>query len=118
MAKFEYTYIVLKDEDEVFESTSQVSLTKKDIQEMEEFIKEHNYSYEFVDVPGKVYDKCFEKAFEKALREYPVVANEDEGYFLDLEEFVPKSFIDQMSEETQKILYSDYPYLVIDNTTI
>ena len=114
MAKYEYTYVVFKDEREVFKSTSQVSLTKKDFQEIENFIREHDFSPEFVDIPGRIYDKCFEKAFERALSEYPAIANIDNGYILDLEENIPESFILQLSEETKVQMLSEYPYFDID----
>ena len=117
MAKFEFTYYILKNGNRVFESTSQISLTKKDISELETFVIEHNYSPEFVDIPTRIYDKCFEKAYETASIEYPELldsSNINGGIDIDLEEFIPISFIKLLSESTQNVFLSQSPYYVID----
>ena len=118
MAKYEFTYRIFKDNKKVFESTSQVSLTKKDISELEKFVIEHNYSPEFVDVPTKIFDKCLDKAYETAYKEYSELSDYSElngEINIDLEEFIPVSFINLLSEPTREIYFSQSPYYVMDD---
>jgi hypothetical protein len=109
MAKYEIYYFVVKDDVEEFQGTAEVSLTKKDIADIEEFVVNHNYSPEFVDVPSKVYDKCSNVAFEKALREYKKSANADEGYEVVLEEYIPTDIIGALSADTQRRVLENIP---------
>lgn len=107
--KYEFAYGVMDGDSLVFDSTAEVSLTKKDFAEMEEFVKEHNYSYEFVDVPGRIYDKCWGIAFEKALKEFPDFSYPENGYELALNEVIPESMLAQLSEETQEKVLDNVP---------
>ena len=114
MAKYEYTYVILKDYEEVYKSTSEVSLTKKDFREIEEFMKEHSYSCNFIDIPSRIYDKCLDYAYEKAYKEYPDISIPEDDYLVDLEEFIPECFIRQLSEETKRKVLPDHPYYAMD----
>lgn len=107
--KYEFAYGVMDGDSLVFDSTAEVSLTKKDFAEMEEFVKEHNYSYEFVDVPGRIYDKCWGIAFENALKEFPDFSYPENGYELALNEVIPESMLAQLSEETQEKILDNVP---------
>ena len=110
MAKYGFGYRVYKEEDVVFESTAQVSLTKKNFQEMEQFTIDHGFSPEMPDIPAAIYDKCMEAAFEMAMREFPEVTNYEDGYEVDLEEMIPDSFLDQFSAETRQKVKENSPF--------
>ena len=118
MAKYEYTYVILKDYEEVYKSTSEVSLTKKDFREIEEFMKEHSYSCNFIDIPSRIYDKCLDYAYEKAYKEYPEISDIEGDYLVDLEEFIPECFIRQLSEETKRKVLPDAPYYVMESIDV
>ena len=110
MAKIEYNYFIYEGEEVVFGSTAQVNLTKKDLKETESFIKEHGFSAEFVDIPGKVFDKCMQKAFEKAYSEYPDLADRYEDLTVELEQFIPEELILQLSDDLKREMLSKDPY--------
>lgn len=100
MAKYSFGYFILKEGEVCFESEAAVSLTKKDFAEMEQFIIDHDYSCEFMDIPGRIYDKCRNEVMERALREFPDCAHIDKNYEFALESYIPESFVEQLSEET------------------
>lgn len=110
MAQIDFKYLILDCDEVIFESTAQVKLTQKDLKETEKFIKEHNYSPEFVDIPGKVHEKCMEKAFEKATTEYPDINERYEELDIVLEQYIPIELIKLLSDEIKSKMLSDDPY--------
>ncbi len=100
MARFNIEYAILNEGNVEFSSTVDVSFTKKDIQEMEQFVVEHDYSPEFLDVTANVYDKCLDKAEEKAMKEYEPFADIESPLNLALPTYIPDCLIDAMNEET------------------
>ena len=110
MAQIEFKYLILDWDEVVFESTAQAKLTKKELKESETFIVEHNYSPEFVDIPGNVYQKCLEKAFEKAINEYSDINERYEELEVVLEQYLPVSLIMQLSDELKLEILRDDPY--------
>ena len=110
MAQIEFKYFILDCDEVVFESTAQAKLTKKELKESETFIVEHNYSPEFVDIPGNVYQKCLEKAFEKAINEYSDINERYEELEVVLEQYLPVSLIMQLSDELKLKMLTDEPY--------
>ena len=110
MAQVRFNYFILDSDKVVFESTAQAKLTKKDLKETESFIVEHNNSPEFVDIPGKVYDKFMEKAFEKAMKEYPEVNERYDDLDVTLEQNIPVDLIMQMSDELKRKMLINDPY--------
>ena len=110
MAQIDYKYSILDCDEVIFESTAQVKLTQKDLKETETFIKEHNYSPEFVDIPGKVHDKCMEKAYQKAATEYPQIIDRYEELDVILEQYIPICLIKLLSDETKSRMLSEDPY--------
>jgi len=109
MAKYEFLYGCVKNQEVEFESTTSVSLTKKDFAEMEQFIIEHDYSPEFVDIPNNIYDKCLKQAIEVAISAFPPFAQPANGYEIGLSTYIPDSFIGMLSEDTQNKLYENMP---------
>ena len=110
MAKYSFSFRLFKDEKQVFESTTQVSLTKKSFQELEQFVIDHSFSAEMQDIPAAIYDKCWQTAYECAIRDYP---NEmDESFSLELEDYIPESFLEQLSAETQQKVKENMPFYV------
>ena len=110
MVQIDYKYLILDCDEVIFESTAQVKLTQKDIKETEKFIKEHNYSPEFVDIPGKVHEKCMEKAFQKAVTEYPQFSDRYEELDVILEQYIPICLINLLSDEVRSKMLSEDPY--------
>ena len=110
MAQIEFKYLILDCDEVIFESTAQVKLTQKDLKDTETFIKEHNYSPEFVDIPGKVHEKCMDKAFQKAATEYPQIIDRYEELDVMLEQYIPICLIELLSNETKSRMVSEDPY--------
>ena len=110
MAQIDFKYLILDCDEVVFESTAQAKISQKDLKETEKFVKEHNYSPEFVDIPGKVYEKCMDKAYEKASTEYPEINERYEELEVALEQYIPVCLIEQLSEEVKNKMLSDEPY--------
>lgn len=92
-----------------YESSVDVSFTKSDIAELEQFIIDHNYSYEFVDVPGFMYDKCMAKAWDAAQTEFNELCNPELDYELVLQEAIPDSLLDVISRDVQKKVFDNMP---------
>ena len=110
MAKYNIPYFIIdNDENVVFDSSIDVSFTKADIKELEEFVVEHNYSPEFVDVPAHMYDKCLSKASDLALREYPQFADPDNNLSLVFEQYIPESLWDALPEDMQEEMNKNIP---------
>jgi hypothetical protein len=109
MAKYKFVYAVMKDGESVFDSEAEVSLTKKNFEEIENFIIEHQYSPEFVDIPAHIYDKIMNSVLEKALREFKPFANLENGYELGLQTYIPESILGMLSEDTQDKVYKNIP---------
>lgn len=116
MAKYSIPFVVIKDDEIYHESSVDVSFTKKDIETLEQFIIDHNFSYEFVDVPGYIYDKCCNKAFELALKEFKDITYPDLGYEVSLCDIIPVSLLSAISVETFERVAENIPeeYLVDD----
>ena len=106
MAKYEVAYAIFRDDVKLADNVIEISLTKKNIQELEEFVVEHDYSPEFVDMPAHIYDKCCEKAWDsvpklcKSIGEEPTMDIE-----LAFTGWIPTSMIDALSEETRDRVY-------------
>jgi hypothetical protein len=109
MAKYKFKYAIVKGDETLFESEAEVSLTKQNFADMEEFIIEHDYSPELVDIPAGIYDKMSRVAFEKALSEYKAFADPANGYELAFEMYIPESFLAMLSEDTQNKIYGNIP---------
>lgn len=109
MAKYDIPFVVIKDDEIYHESSVDVSFTKKDIEALEQYIIEHDYSYEFVDVPGYIYDKCHGKAFEQALKEFKDLAYPELGYEMSLCDNIPVSLLSAVSEETAEKVMENIP---------
>lgn len=109
MAKYIIDYAIVHDEEVCNVSEVEVSFTKKDIAELEQFVIEHNYSYESVDIPAHMYDKCIGKAFEKAMRECKELADPESGYGVVLGCVIPQSLLEALSEETMEKVYANIP---------
>ena len=105
-----FKYFILDCDEVIFESTAQVKLSQKDLNEIEKFIRDHNFSPEFVDIPGKIYDKCMEKAYEKASSEYPDINERYDELEIVLEQNIPISLIELLSEDIKKNLLANDPY--------
>ena len=100
MAQFEFQYAIFRGEDYIAEGTTSVSLTKKDIKALEEFVAEHAYSPMFVDVPAHIYDKCVRRAWDEAPRLCKSVGEEPTADpELSLSDYILISFIEAMDEE-------------------
>lgn len=110
MAKYEIPFGVIKDDDVYYESSVYVSFNKNDIAEFEQFVVEHNYSCEFVDVPGTMYDKCMDYAWERALHEYKDIATSELEYSVVLQEIIPESLLNVLSQETREKVMNNIPY--------
>lgn len=110
MATIELTYFIYQNEEQLHSATTQIKLTKKDLKETEDFIVEHNYSPETVDIPGRVFDKCANQAFEAALKAFPEIADLGEEVGIDLEQYIPVSLLMQLSEETRQKMLTKEPY--------
>ena len=80
------------------------------MKDTEAFIVDHNYSPEFVDIPGVVYEKCLEKAFDKAMVEYPEISERYEELEVSLEENIPIALIMQLSEDVKNRMLQDDLY--------
>lgn len=109
MAKYEIPFAVVKDDDICFESSVNVSFTKNDIVNLEQFIVDHNYSYEFVDVPGYIYDKCINHAYEKALCDFKDFIYPELGYELVLYTSIPDSLLSALTQETREKVIENMP---------
>ena len=115
MAQIDFKYLILDCDEVVFESTAQAKISQKDLKETEKFVKEHNYSPEFADIPGKVYEKCMDKAYEKASTEYPEINERYEEVEVALEQYIPVCLIEQLSEEVKNKMLSDEPYYLSES---
>lgn len=100
MAQYEFDYAIFRGDDYLGEGTTTVSLTKKDIKALEDFIIEHEYSPEFVDIPSYIYDKCCRKAWDVAPRlckELDIKETSDIDLYLC--KYIPASFINVLEGE-------------------
>lgn len=109
MAKYAIPFVVVKDDEIHYESEVQVSFTKKDIAELEQFVIEHDYSCMFVDIPSAMYDKCCDKAFDTALREFKDLRQPDLGYQMSFYELMPMSLVNALSEEVAEKVLANFP---------
>ena len=110
MAKYSIPYFILdKDDNVVFESSVDVSFTKADIKELENFVCEHDYSPEFVDMPAHMYDKCTQKAFDLALREYEPFADPENELCLAFEPYIPESLWNELPDDVQEKMNNSIP---------
>lgn len=100
MAKYEYNYAIFRDDEYIACSAASVSLTKKDIKALEDFIVEHAYSPFFVDVPSHIYDKCVTKAWDEVPRLCKSIGERATyDLRLALSETMPASFIDAIDPQ-------------------
>lgn len=109
MAKYTIPYAVLDGEAIVFESEVEVSFTKKDIAELEQFVIDHNYSWEFVDIPAHMYDKCMNKAFETGVSKFNGFREKGNSYEVYLGNTIPYSLYETLSEETRDKVLANIP---------
>lgn len=109
MARYAIPFVIVKDDEICYESEIQVSFTKKDIAELEQFVIDHDYSWEFVDIPAHMYDKCHRLAWDRALTEYKPLCNPELGFSMDFYEMMPDSLIDALSPEVAEKLCANIP---------
>lgn len=114
MSRYSIPYFIAKDDEVLYSSDIQVSLTKKDIAELEQFVIDHNYSYEFVDIPAHIYDKCNRIAFEDALKHYKQFCEPDAGLSLCFGIVMPDSLIEALSEPVAQALVDNIPDEYLD----
>ena len=109
MIHINFKYFIVDCDEVMFESTAQAKLTQKDLKDTAKFIEEHNYSPDFVDIPGNVYDKCIEKAYEKASQEYPDINERLDELEVILEQNIPISLINLLDEHIRQNLLEQTP---------
>lgn len=109
MAKYTIPFEILNDDVVCYQSFVEVSFNKDDIEEFEKFVIDHNYSYEFVDVPGRMYDKCFDEAWERAFMEFQDLEDSNLDYSLLLTEAIPESLLNALSNETREKVLRNMP---------
>lgn len=109
MARYAIPFVIVKDDEIYYESEVQVSFTKKDISELEQFVIEHDYSCMFVDIPSAMFDKCEDKAFEAALKEFKDFRTPELGYRMTFYELMPDSLINALSEEVAAKVVANIP---------
>lgn len=107
MAQYEFQYAIFRDDQYLADSTTTISLTKKDIKALEDFITEHEFSPLFVDIPAYIYDKCNHKAWDEVPRLCKEIGDsaEPEGLELAFSDHMPLSFIDALDEEIADKVY-------------
>lgn len=109
MAKYNIPFGIIKDDDLCYISSVDVSFNKHDIEELEQFIIDHDYSYEFVDIPGYMYDKCMDRAWDRALTEFKDLQQSELGYQMVLFEAIPWSLLDAISPESREKVMDNMP---------
>lgn len=107
MAQYEFQYAIFRNDQYLADSTTTISLTKKDIKALEDFIVEHDFSPLFVDIPAYIYDKCNHKAWDEVPRLCKEIGDsaEPEGLELAFSDHMPLSFIDALDEEIADKVY-------------
>lgn len=101
MAKFDITYGILRDEAVIATSTICISLTKKDIQEIEEHIVAHDYSPILSDLPERIYTRCCNKALHEGNALCLSMGIEPtEEMAVAFSEVIPLCIVDTFTDET------------------
>ena len=116
MAKYAIPFVVSKGDEIYYESEVMVSFTKKDIAELEQYVIDHDYSWEFVDIPAHMYDKINRYAWEAALKEYKDVGDPELGLSMCFYDLMPESLREALSPEVAEKLFANIPeeYIVED----
>lgn len=107
MAQYEFQYAIFRDDNFLADSVTSISLAKKDIKALEDFIVEHEYSPLFVDIPAYIYDKCEAKAWDMVPRLCKEIGDSasPDGLELAFSDHMPLSFIDALEEDIAEKVY-------------
>lgn len=107
MAQYEFQYAIFRNDQYLADSTTTISLTKKDIKALEDFVVEHEFSPLFVDIPAYIYDKCNRKAWDEVPRLCEEIGDsaKPDGLELAFTDHMPLSFIETLDEEIAEKVY-------------
>lgn len=99
MAKFDITYGIIFEDKILATDKICISLTKKDVEELEACIVEHDYSPMFADIPERFYARCCNKALADAPRLCETVnVTPSEDVAVAFSEVLPLCLADALSE--------------------
>jgi len=109
MKDFEITYGCISRGVVKFQGTCECFLSDGDMEELEQFVIDHDYSPELVDIPTHIYDSLSDDAFEMAIDAFPPFVDDCTNYDFELQMYMPNVLIDLLSEDTRKKVYANMP---------
>lgn len=102
MAKVEITYGIISEGIVVAAENISITLTKKDVEEIEETLTTNNFSPLFADLPERIYKRCCRKALEAAPALCATVNVEPTAEIpVAFSEVIPLSLADALGEEAR-----------------